>query len=270
MKPFLVIGRVGDKSLHPGWLLGAEPNFDVFLSYFGDEPDKFRDQATYYEQVKGGKWPILHRIITEHWDLISRYSAVWLPDDDLLTNAHDINKMFAFMQAFDLSLAQPALSLDSYFSHSSLLQQTNSVLRFTNFVEVMAPIFSAEALKQLRNTFGESPSGWGLDNLWPLLLDNSNKRKIAILDAVPVVHTRPLGGELYKKNPELSPERDVEKLMQQYGDLNIGRKSFKNKFRIYAEVNLTLNSSDLSAFVKGKMYRLLAKHRSSRVKKYSA
>ncbi|WP_233081200.1 hypothetical protein [Rheinheimera soli] len=112
--------------------------------------------------------------------------------------------------------------------------------------------------------------GWGLDNLWPLLLDNSNKRKIAVLDAVTVVHTRPLGGELYKKNPELSPERDVEKLIQQYSDLFISRRSFKNKFRIYATANLAVNNSDISAFVKGKLYRLIAKHRSSRVEKYSA
>jgi len=268
IKPFLVIARVGDRSLHPHWLHDGEPMFDTFLSYFGDEPEKYRDQATYYEQVKGGKWPEIGRIVEQNWDIVSQYQAVWFPDDDLLINAKDINRLFSFMLAFDLTLAQPALTMNSYFSHSSLLVQQNTALRLTNFVEVMAPVFSAKALSTLRHTFKQSPSGWGLDNLWPNLLDKDDK--IAVIDAVAVVHTRPLGGELYKKNPELHPENDVRKLAELYPELDINRRSFKNKFKVLAQLHYSFCSGPLAAFIKGKKQRILGKKRSKKITKYGA
>ncbi|MDX3772603.1 DUF707 domain-containing protein [Chromatiaceae bacterium AAb-1] len=268
MKPFLIIVRIGDKSLHQNWLQGATPLFDIFLSYFGDTPQKFREDATYYEQAKGGKWPEIARIITDNKALISQYQAIWLPDDDLLINAADINKMFSFMLAFDLDLAQPALSMNSYFSHSSLLQKKGSVLRLTNFVEVMAPVFSQHALMTLEPTFSQSPSGWGLDNLWPNLL--SPKSKIAIIDDICVVHTRPVGGELYKKNPELSPENDVIRLKELYPQLDISRRSFKNKFKVYARLNHSTSLTGFTAFIQGKYQRVINKLKSRKIKKYGA
>lgn len=75
--------------------------------------------------MKGGKWPIISRLIDKNWEIISKYDAVWFPDDDLLVDTNSICKMFDLFSAFDLSLAQPALSMDSYFSHPCLLQQKN-------------------------------------------------------------------------------------------------------------------------------------------------
>jgi len=271
MNRFLVIGRVGDRSLHPHWLQGAQPLFDVYLSYFGDEPEKYKDQAQYYEQVKGGKWPVLARIVQENPEIMQKYDAVWMPDDDLLIDAHQINRMFQFFMAFELQLAQPALSEDSYFSHSSLLKpHVQSVLRYVNFIEVMAPIFSKACLTQLTPTLSQSPSGWGLDNLWPNLLNNPDKTAIAVIDAVTVVHTRPVGGELYKKNPELSPKRDVEQLQLLYPQLDIDRRSNKNKFRVYSQVSASALLSETSSFVVGKIQRIKAKLRSKNVPKYKS
>lgn len=268
MNRFLIIGRVGDRSLHPHWLQGATPHFDLYLSYFGDEPDKYRDQAQYYEQVKGGKWPVLHRIVAENPELMSKYDAIWMPDDDLLADAASINRMFALFEGLSLDLAQPALSHDSYYSHASLLQVPDSVVRYCNFVEVMAPIFSKLAMVQLQQSFGQSPSGWGLDNLWPHLLGNHSKRQIGIIDAVTVVHTRPVGGELYKLNPELSPARDIEKLMTMYPQFNIHRRTHKNKFRVFFQAILKEYNSDFKAFVAGKVQRIRNKQRGKKTKKY--
>lgn len=50
-----------------------------------------------------------------------------------------------------------------------------------------------------------------------------NKENIAIIDATPITHTRPVGGELYKLNPELSPKNDAIKLQKLYQDINISR-----------------------------------------------
>ncbi|GIU25467.1 DUF707 domain-containing protein [Shewanella sp. MBTL60-007] len=268
MKKFLVIARVGDNSLHPHWLENKTPNFDLFLSYFGDKPNHYQAEATYYEQVKGGKWPILHKLIEANWAIISQYEAVWLPDDDILVDAETINKMFTLFNGFDLTLAQPALTMDSYFSHSSLLRQPHSVLRYCNFVEVMVPIFSASALLKLKESFDQSPSGWGLDALWPHLIDNTDLKKIAVIDATPVVHTRPVGGELYKLNPELSPEKDAVQLQDFYPQFNICRRHAPNKFKVFSQITESQICSPLMASIKGKYQRVIAKYKAKKHPKF--
>ena len=39
---------------------------------------------------------------------------------------------------------------------------------------------------------------------------------MAIIDATPVKHTRPLGGNLYANNPELNPQIDDDRIMEKY------------------------------------------------------
>jgi hypothetical protein len=64
--------------------------------------------------------------------------------------------------------------------------------RWVGFVEIMMPGFSTAALESLQHTLDltETGWGWGLDSLWPKLLGYEN---VAILDATPVIHTRPVG-----------------------------------------------------------------------------
>ncbi|WP_240464803.1 DUF707 domain-containing protein [Paraferrimonas sp. SM1919] len=254
-KAFLIIARVGDSSLHGQWLQGANPLFDLYLSYYGDTQQRYQQDCQFYEQQKGGKWPILAEIIERDWDVISQYDAVWLPDDDLMADAATINRMFSLFYGLGLQLGQPALTMNSYYSHPSLLQRPQSLVRMTNFVEVMAPVFSASALAQLKHTFSQSKSGWGLDNLWPHLLNNQG---IGILDATAVVHTRPVGGELYKNNPELSPQQDKYTLQALYPQFNIKRSRFINKFRVFSQAKLASTSHQLVAFVKGKIQKITA------------
>ena len=64
--------------------------------------------------------------------------------------------------------------------------------RRVGFVEIMVPGFSRPVLEQLLPTLDESATGWGwgFDPLWAKLLDHQG---LGILDAVPVLHTRPVG-----------------------------------------------------------------------------
>ena len=56
----------------------------------------------------------------------------------------------------------------------------------------MAPIFSQAALCRAAGSFALNASGYGLDHLWPTIIDVP-PTAIAILDAVSVLHTRPIG-----------------------------------------------------------------------------
>jgi hypothetical protein len=213
----LVVLRAGDRSLHGEWARGGPRDFDVFISYFGDTPDRYCDDADFHEARRGAKWPALAALVAERAAWFDEYDAVWFPDDDLAASTATVERMFAFFHANALCLAQPALTRNSFFTWTTLLQHPDSQLRFTRFVEVMAPIFSRPALRLCAPTFAESPSGWGLDWVWPHLCEQAGLGRIAVLDATPVWHTRPVGGELYRNHPALDPRADAERVLRRYG-----------------------------------------------------
>ncbi|MCU1642233.1 MAG: hypothetical protein JWN03_2508 [Nocardia sp.] len=190
----LVVLRAGDSSLHEQWLAGPHPrNWDLVVSYFGDDPLRFRGDDVPRLDRKGPKWPALHHVLTvDLAEVIDRYDYVWLPDDDLATDTASINDLFEYSARYRLSLAQPALTEDSYFSHEITLVDRRFELRYTDFVEIMAPCFSREFLTRYLPTFDKTQTGWGLDRHWPRFAPNTSA--IAIVDAVTVRHTRPVGG----------------------------------------------------------------------------
>ncbi len=195
---FLVIVRAGDKSLHPTWLDGeGERNWDIIVNYYGDDPELFRTDDVVRIDSKGPKWPALHDVIQSQRELVSRYSHIWLPDDDLATDKQSINRLFDFCVKYGLEIAQPALTWDSYSTHLVTLKHTNSIVRYTNFVEIMGPCLSASMLAKSLPLFATNLSGWGLDFVWSKLADNPDSG-IAIIDAVTVRHTRPIGGPNYR------------------------------------------------------------------------
>lgn len=223
----LVILRAGDQSLHRGWIAQPERDFDLFISYYGKTEGQHRSDAEYYEMRPGPKWPCLAQLMAENAELIDRYDAFWFPDDDISATTDTINRMFSFFHAFQLSLAQPALTQDSFYTWDTLLQNPDYVLRFSKFIEVMVPIFDRTALKACLPTFSESRSGWGLDWLWPQLCGKGRPDSIAIIDATPVRHTRPLGGNLYKNNPDIDPLADEKQILEKY---NLARERQINKY----------------------------------------
>jgi hypothetical protein len=195
VKPYLALFRAGPSSLHPHCVERlAQQNFDYALSWFGDEPPRVAGGAAFVHMHKGAKWPGLEATIAHHWDLISQYRYVWLPDDDLLAVPEQVSRMFTICDELQLELAQPALTPDSYFTHVVTLQHREFQLRFTNFVEIMAPILSVDMLARVHPTLAGQISGYGLDPLWARY---SHLGKVAIIDDTPVKHTRPVGGPNY-------------------------------------------------------------------------
>ena len=236
----LVVVRAGDASLHLHWLGRQQRDFDIFVSYYGSEPGRWRQAADFYEARPGPKWPCLHELLQQHPELIDRYEAFWFPDDDLLADSTAIDRMFAFCCAYQLCLAQPALTRNSFYTWNTLLQDRRCHIRYTRFVEVMAPVFNRAALRLCAPTFAQSRSGWGLDWLWPRLCDKAGLGRIAIIDATPVQHTRPVGGELYRNHPGMDPRADAERILRRYGIEEVravAKYSFEGQVR---EVSLPL------------------------------
>jgi hypothetical protein len=212
----LVILRAGDGSLHPQWeVFEKQREFDFWVDYYGNVHGKYQDTCDRYRQSGGTKYPQLYSFIRKNFDTVQKYDAVWLPDDDISCDTVSINNLFALFHQYHLDLAQPSLSVDSYFGYSITVNKPEYVLRYTNWVEGLVPIFSREALMKCLETFSESQSGWGLCWVWPKLLGYPQD-KIAIIDGVNVRHARAVGkGDLYR-NLKISPSNEKQKIMEKY------------------------------------------------------
>jgi hypothetical protein len=195
----LVVARVGAGSLHPSWRAAdAATDWDLHLVPYQPVPFRSAPGLEVAEVVPGPKWSGVREYL-KRWDGWRDYDFVWLPDDDIFTSQAIISRMFETARTMQLDLFAPALHDASYFAHYSTMRNRSFFGRWTGFVEIMMPALSVRALDELLPTLDltETGWGWGLDSLWPKLLDYQN---IAVLDGLPVLHTRPVG---QMRDPEL-------------------------------------------------------------------
>lgn len=188
----LVMARVGRNSLHPAWTANAQMrNWDLYLCPYQPLASQEGLDCTVGEVIVGPKWTGLREVL-RRWDGWRDYEYVWLPDDDIFASQATVNRMFELAKALHFDLCAPALHGSSYYAHYVTMRNHRCFARRTGFVEIMVPCFRASALSALLPTLDETPTGWGwgLDSLWPKLLAYRNT---GIIDATPVLHTRPVG-----------------------------------------------------------------------------
>ncbi len=193
----LVVLRADENSLHHVWdqdIPDSDRNWDLCISFYGKEDRFTRTEFAQYHvlQNRDQKFAALHKLMHRRSPLWG-YQHIMFPDDDLMMSWSNINRLFETSQSFSLHLAQPSLLPESFGFHKIVFQNKAFRLRFTNFVEIMTPIFSREALEICAPTFADSPRGFGLDLIWPSQLGDQPDR-IAVIDEVAVLHGRPLGG----------------------------------------------------------------------------
>jgi hypothetical protein len=185
---FCVIAAVGRSSLHREWIYN-DPAFDLHLIVYDDSYERFKMDTPFITKSKGHKFSLMDNYLAKN-GLLERYKYFYMPDDDILINGGNIEKLFWYMEEYKFDLAQPAIS-KYYVSFAHTLRRKGSTHRSTNFVEIMQPCFSRSALKKVKFTFSTSVSGWGIDMYWAKLLKCPNG-KMAIIDDVISVHTRPV------------------------------------------------------------------------------
>ncbi len=196
-RPNLVIVRASDNSVQPHWtrdISDCDRNWDLCLSYYGDDPTPLIGTCEFLtHQPLQRKFPAIHDLFYPGSPLLD-YDRVWYSDDDVMTTWADVNQLFHLSRRYGLDLAQPALQQrpDCYIAHWFTAQQPQTVLRYIGFVEIMCPLFSARALRICLGSLRDVHYGFGLDHLWPALLGGPRAR-IAVIDAVGVIHTRPMG-----------------------------------------------------------------------------
>ena len=222
----LIFARVGDRSLHKNFL--ADPsrdrNWDLQLSAFGNDMARVGDDGDLPLSIdRGTKWDSVLRYFSANPHLLNKYDYVMIPDDDVLfKSSMSLDRFFDICHEFDLFIAQPACTMESY---SGYLQARCPMfrLRFTTFVECMAPCFKTSYLKStILPLYEKWITGWGIDLIAALLMPDP-AFKAAIIDEVPMTHTRPyFTGEIYDgfKTLNVDPQLEIQEVLASY---RIGR-----------------------------------------------
>jgi glycosyltransferase involved in cell wall biosynthesis len=235
MRKNLIICAAGPNSLHRNWLKN-ERTFDIFLITYNKEAfNKFKNDGELCIFKEGFKFNIIKKSIEEKLIDVSHYDYIFLPDDDIYIGANDINRLFETAKNHSLDICQPSLSPQNY-SHLITVHNPGCLLRFTNFVEIMCPIFSRQSFSLCLPSFDENKSGWGLDYLWHKLL-GYKEDKLAVVDSVQAVHTRKpnVQGNIYDNKQIIDPSYEINELLKKYSIIP-SQRVFK-EIRFSAEPN---------------------------------
>ena len=197
----LVILRIGSDHRVSPWAKtpAAARDWDLLLSPYDTIPDLDEFDPEYTHPVKGGKWDAIFHIFDAQPELLESYDYFWLPDDDIETTPDCPVRLVEIAHKNALQLCQPALKADSQFSHLITIRNRFTRLRFTNFVELMAPLMTAGVL---RKTLPHMRGRWaahGLDYFWHRFAASGASHTVAIIDAVQVGHYRPKGKHLEER-----------------------------------------------------------------------
>lgn len=220
---------VGKDSLHRQ-LLKGDADFDLHLLIYDGSYNKFCNDSDFVACDAGYKMDMIYRYLHRHPELFEKYEYFFLLDDDIVISTEDVNRLFSMMREYQLKIAQPSLVM-SYYTYKHTAFHPFYILRYTNFVEMMMPCFSRDALKAVLPTFEQKIRWCGIEMHWPVLV-GSNHKDMAIVDAVSAKHTRPVLS--WNSLSQLQQENYLKKhnlswSIEMYGGLPLDNVDFEGK-----------------------------------------
>lgn len=189
---YLLVSRVGPRSLHRHWLQGGERSFDMLISAYDETVEPLPASEAMFEYRPGPKVAGYGAIITAHEALFRRYRYVGFFDDDLLADAATLSAMFVLADRHGAKIAQPALDRRSFYTYACLLHHPGFTLRHVNYIEMMCPVFRTDVLLAIAPLFHLGFES-GIDLLWSAAA-HRDPSDFAVIDATPVLHTERVGG----------------------------------------------------------------------------
>jgi len=192
-RPNLVVVRAGARSVHRQlYPLPPQRTWDLALSCYEAPTEIDLSQADIVTTGCVSKWDAFAQMRFARPEFrFDRYEYVCIADDDVVFgDAADIDRLFRIAREHRLSICQPSLKPQSYGFWGVTQHHPSWFLRYTNFVECMVPVMSAEAIDVLREDMCDAVSGCGLDLVFHKALGPN--RRLAVIDAVMVTHAEPI------------------------------------------------------------------------------
>jgi hypothetical protein len=167
-------------------ILAHERNFDIAVRFY-EHPGKNQGFLNNAEYIMTGGLSKFHSasLFLESCHIQNSYDGYLFLDGDLEFDATQLSFFLEMVAALRCDLAQPSVTRDSYCYWKMAYHQPGYVFRETSFVEVMAPYLSKLALSKAIPTFTKSISTYGLDLIWPTLVEGAS---IAVIDAFQIRH----------------------------------------------------------------------------------
>lgn len=194
---------------------------------------------------EGRKHELVAEAVRSTGSRLLKYDWVMLVDDDIDFGHMDVKHFWYLAEASKAQIVAPSMKFSRYWGsfmqpHGDSNLCNNSLYRYTNFVEVQAPMFRPSALRVVVKELmfpliqNESRSDWGMDNIWCSMIAHKMNTPIrktcAVVDAESAVHLDSRNGEAVEEGNSTSkddPQHDVSK----QGDLQI--EKFRNRFPEY-------------------------------------
>jgi len=166
--------------------------YNIFLAY--DEIDqKLSDPSSRKMQMLWRHWKNYSTSWSKHFDYI------WAIDEDISLVDVDLMGGLRLFQESDASMAAPTLVDYSPSSEAPFrrfqMPKENCKVRYTDYVEAVAPIFKISAISTIFHYFKEeidTPSMMGIDLAWCNLLTErmaaKDHRACALLDSFSLIH----------------------------------------------------------------------------------
>lgn len=170
MKKNLLFTSAGDNtSFHKLWVSNTSQNYDIAVIYYGKSTATFKKytrKVKYCERRQGSKFQNFYYFFHKYPEVIKAYDRFFIIDDDIIISVSDINKLFELSEIHKFSICQPSFNPESKISHKITVHVPKSSFRYTNFIEVNVPIFTAKALHNLMKHYDTKLIGWGIDYLY--------------------------------------------------------------------------------------------------------
>lgn len=121
--------------------------WDIACIYTGSAINFTCDNCVHLEHNQGVKWQLVYSFTqSSAWidTYQHHYQTVYIPDDDIIQTASIIDHAFSIHQQYNLLVSQPVLCswMESTSASWDIVKSPTTVLRYTNFVEIMVPLFS--------------------------------------------------------------------------------------------------------------------------------
>lgn len=217
----LVFTSAGDHSNLRRWLRGQR-DFDLWVAYYGDRPGTFQEESELYISRQGSKFQNLHYCYSKWRDVLERYDAIMVMDDDIVINATGLTRLFAIRRELDLWALQPAFRLAGKISWNITRVQPTARLRYTNFIEMTCPLFRRDKLDEFMAVYDPELIGYGEDwwFLHNLGVDRAGNH-VAVVDEITCInpHDRAKGGRREIDRLHSHEERKAvwERMKARYG-----------------------------------------------------
>ena len=129
-------------------------SWDIACIYTGSQPNFTCPACVHVERNQGAKWQLVYSFTqsTAWKDTYQHpYQTVNIPEEDIIQSAAIVEHAFDMHQRHNLKLSQPVLCswLESGSASWDIVKSPTTVLRYTNFVEIMVPLISMDVFRDM-------------------------------------------------------------------------------------------------------------------------